>query len=107
MIRTNICHIFLRSFRILKIEILTEWEKLDEAEVGKEVVLDQVLMIADGDKATVGKPTVAGATVVAKVVAQKRLPKIVVFKKKAKTGYTKLQGHRQYVTEIEVVDIKA
>lgn len=82
-------------------------EKLDEAEVGKEVVLDQVLMIADGDKATVGKPTVEGAKVVAKVIAQKRLPKIVVFKKKAKTGYTKLQGHRQYVTEIEVVDIKA
>lgn len=82
-------------------------EKLDEAEVGKEVVLDQVLMIADGDKATVGKPTIEGAKVVAKVVAQKRLPKIIVFKKKAKTGYTKLQGHRQYVTEIEVVDIKA
>ncbi len=82
-------------------------EKLDEAEVGKEVVLDQVLMIADGDKATVGTPTIAGAQVVAKVVAQKRLPKIIVFKKKAKTGYTKLQGHRQYVTEIEVVDIKA
>ena len=82
-------------------------EKLDEAEVGKEVVLDQVLMIADGDKATVGTPTIAGAQVVAKVVAQKRLPKIIVFKKKKKTGYTKLQGHRQYVTEIEVVDIKA
>ena len=82
-------------------------EKLDEAEVGKEVVLDQVLMIADGDKATVGKPTVEGAKVTAKVVAQKRLPKVLVFKKKAKTGYTKMQGHRQYVTEVEVVDIKA
>ena len=82
-------------------------EKLDEAEVGKEVVLDQVLMIADGDKATVGKPTVEGASVVAKVIAQKRLPKVLVFKKKAKNGYKKMQGHRQYVTEIEVVDIKA
>ena len=82
-------------------------EKLDEAEVSKEVVLDQVLMIADGDKATVGKPTVKGAKVTAKVIAQKRLPKVLVFKKKAKTGYTKMQGHRQYVTEIEVVDIKA
>lgn len=81
-------------------------EKLDEAEVGKEVVLDKVLMIADGDKATVGKPTVEGATVVAKVIAQKRLPKVLVFKKKAKTGYKKTQGHRQYVTEVEVVDIK-
>ena len=82
-------------------------EKLDEAEVGKEVVLDQVLMIADGNKATAGKPTVEGAKVTAKVIAQKRLPKVLVFKKKAKTGYTKMQGHRQYVTEIEVVDIKA
>ena len=82
-------------------------EKLDEAEVGKEVVLDQVLLIADGNKATVGTPTVEGAKVTAKVVAQKRLPKVLVFKKKAKTGYTKMQGHRQYVTEIEVVDIKA
>lgn len=81
-------------------------EKLAEAEVGEEVVLDKVLMIADGDKATVGKPTVEGATVVAKVIAQKRLPKILVFKKKAKTGYKKMQGHRQYVTEVEVVDIK-
>ena len=82
-------------------------EKLDEAEVGKEVVLDQVLMIADGDKATIGKPTIEGASVVAKVVAQKRLPKVLVFKKKAKNGYKKMQGHRQYVTEIEITDIKA
>jgi large subunit ribosomal protein L21 len=82
-------------------------EKLNEAEKGQEVVLDQVLMIADGDKATIGKPTIEGASVVAKVVAQKRLPKILVFKKKAKNGYKKMQGHRQYVTEIEITDIKA
>jgi large subunit ribosomal protein L21 len=82
-------------------------EKLDEAEKGQEVVLDQVLMIADGDKATIGKPTVEGASVVAKVIAQKRLPKVLVFKKKAKNGYKKMQGHRQYVTEIEITDIKA
>ena len=82
-------------------------EKLNEAEKGQEVVLDQVLMIADGDKATIGKPTIEGASVVAKVVAQKRLPKVLVFKKKAKNGYKKMQGHRQYVTEIEITDIKA
>lgn len=82
-------------------------EKLDEAEKGQEVVLDQVLMIADGDKATIGKPTIEGASVVAKVIAQKRLPKVLVFKKKAKNGYKKMQGHRQYVTEIEITDIKA
>ena len=82
-------------------------EKLNEAEKGQEVILDQVLMIADGDKATIGKPTIEGASVVAKVVAQKRLPKVLVFKKKAKNGYKKMQGHRQYVTEIEITDIKA
>lgn len=82
-------------------------EKLNEAEKGQEVVLDQVLMIADGDKATVGKPTVEGASVVAKIIEQKRLPKVLVFKKRAKKGYKKMQGHRQYVTEIEVLDIKA
>ncbi|MEA5000991.1 MAG: 50S ribosomal protein L21 [Endomicrobiaceae bacterium] len=82
-------------------------EKLGETEEGQEVVLDQVLMIADGDKATVGKPVIEGASVVAKVIAQKRLPKILVFKKRPKKGYKKMQGHRQYVTEVEIVDIKA
>lgn len=82
-------------------------EKLENAEKGQEVVLDQVLMVADGDKATIGRPTVDGASVKAKVVAQKRLPKILVFKKRPKKGYKKMQGHRQYVTEIEITDIKA
>ncbi|GAB1402090.1 50S ribosomal protein L21 [Elusimicrobiota bacterium] len=82
-------------------------EKLENAEKGQEVVLDQVLMVADGDKATIGRPTVEGASVKATVVAQKRLPKILVFKKRPKKGYKKMQGHRQYVTEIEITDIKA
>ncbi len=82
-------------------------EKLENAEKGQEVVLDQVLMIADGEKATIGRPTVEGASVKATVVAQKRLPKVLVFKKRPKKGYKKMQGHRQYVTEIEITDIKA
>lgn len=82
-------------------------EKLNEAEVGQEVVLDEVLMLADGDKATVGKPKVEGASVVAKVIAQKRAPKIIVFKRKPKKGYKKMQGHRQYITELEITKIKA
>ena len=81
-------------------------EKLNEAEVGQEVILDEVLMLADGDKATVGKPLVGGASVTAKVIAQKRAPKILVFKRKPKKGYKKLQGHRQYVTELQITAIK-
>ena len=95
-----------KQYRVEKGESIIV-EKLNEAEKGQEIVLDQVLMIADGDKATIGKPTVEGASVVAKVIAQKRLPKVLVFKKKAKNGYKKMQGHRQYVTEIEITDIKA
>ena len=95
-----------KQYRVEKGESVTV-EKLNEAEKGQEVVLDKVLMIADGDKATIGKPTIEGASVVAKVIAQKRLPKVLVFKKKAKNGYKKMQGHRQYVTEIEITDIKA
>ncbi|MDR0617391.1 MAG: 50S ribosomal protein L21 [Endomicrobium sp.] len=82
-------------------------EKLKEAEVGQEVVLTDVLLLADGDKATVGKPLVEGASVVAKVVSQKRASKILVFKRKPKKGYKKLQGHRQYVTELEITKINA
>jgi large subunit ribosomal protein L21 len=62
-------------------------EKLNEAEVGQEIVLDDVLMFSDGSKATVGKPKIEGVSVTAKVVAQKRAPKILVFKRKPKKGY--------------------
>ncbi|MDR3124811.1 MAG: 50S ribosomal protein L21 [Endomicrobium sp.] len=82
-------------------------DKIKEAEVGQEVVLNDVLLLADGDKATVGKPLVEGASVAAKVVSQKRASKILVFKRKPKKGYKKLQGHRQYVTELEITKINA
>jgi large subunit ribosomal protein L21 len=80
-------------------------EKLNGAEAGQEIVLDEVLLLADGEKATIGKPVIKGASVVAKVIAQKRAPKILVFKRKPKKGYKKLQGHRQYVTELEITKI--
>jgi large subunit ribosomal protein L21 len=80
-------------------------EKL-AAEPGADVVLDKVLMIADGEKATIGRPTVEGASVVAKVVRQARAPKVIVFKKRSKKGYKKTQGHRQYITELQIKEIK-
>jgi len=79
-------------------------EKLNEAE-GGEVVFKEVLMFTDGEKVVIGKPLVEGASVVAKVTSQRKAPKILVFKKKPKKGYKKLQGHRQCLTELEITKI--
>jgi len=74
---------------------------------GEEIVFKEVLLFADGEKTVVGKPLVEGANVVAKVISQRRSSKILVFKKKPKKGYKKLQGHRQYLTELEITKINA
>ena len=81
-------------------------ERLD-AEVGSSVVLDQVLLVADGDKLTVGTPLVTGATVKAKVEEQIRDKKVIVFKKKRRQNYRRKKGHRQYLTVLKMEDISA
>ena len=73
-----------------------------EADVGSTVVLDQVLMVADGDAVKVGSPLVAGAKVSATVVSHGRGPKIRIFKMRRRKHYQKTQGHRQNYTEIRV-----
>jgi large subunit ribosomal protein L21 len=73
-----------------------------EAEVGATIVLDQVLMVADGEAVKVGTPTLAGAKVSATVVSHGRGPKIRIFKMRRRKHYQKTQGHRQNYTEIRV-----
>lgn len=75
------------------------------ADVGAEIMLDQVLMIADGDAVKVGAPLVSGASVTAKVVAQGRGEKVGIFKMRRRKHYRKTQGHRQNYTEIEIIGI--
>jgi len=75
------------------------------AEVGSEIVLDQVLMFADGDNVSLGTPLVNGASVKAKVVAHGRGDKVRIFKMRRRKHYRKSQGHRQNYTEIEILDI--
>jgi len=79
-------------------------EKL-AAEVGQEIVLDQVLAVADGDSLKMGTPLVAGATVKARVIGQGRGEKVRIFKLKRRKHYRKSQGHRQNYTEIEILGI--
>ena len=77
------------------------------ADVGSEIVLDQVLMVADGDNVSLGTPLVAGATVKAKIVAHGRGDKVHIFKMRRRKHYRKSQGHRQNYTEIEILGIAA
>ena len=75
------------------------------ADIGSEVVLDQVLMVADGDNVTVGTPIVAGASVKAKVLSHGRHAKVTIFKMRRRKHYQKHQGHRQNYTELQIESI--
>ncbi len=83
-----------------------EVEKLEGKE-GDVVNIDDVLFVTDGKKATVGTPVVKGAAVKATLIAQKRAPKITVFKKKRRQNYRRKKGHRQQLTVLQITDIKA
>lgn len=75
------------------------------AEPGSRVELNEVLLLSDADKVTVGSPTVPDAVVVAEVLEHGKGKKVVSFKFKAKTRYRRKRGHRQAYTEIAVREI--
>jgi large subunit ribosomal protein L21 len=72
------------------------------AEVGAQIVLDQVLLVGDGSDVRLGQPIVAGATVNATVLAHGRGDKIKIFKMRRRKHYQKHQGHRQGFTELQI-----
>lgn len=72
---------------------------------GDNVTFDKVLLTDDGKKVNIGTPTVIGAVVKAKVLSHMRGDKVLVFKKKRRKGYQKLNGHRQDLSQIEIEDI--
>jgi len=78
-----------------------------EAENGSLVEFDRVLLIDADGTVTVGTPTIEGAKVVGEVLSQVKGEKVLVFKKKRRKGYRKLNGHRQQFTEIKINDIVA
>jgi large subunit ribosomal protein L21 len=81
-------------------------EKLD-AEAGKPVTFNRVLMVNNDGKLTVGSPVVDQAAVVADVVEHKRGPKMIAFKMKRRKGSRRKIGHRQDVTVVKITDIQA
>lgn len=79
-------------------------EKIDK-KVGSSVSFTDVLLTGEGAKVTLGKPTVSGAKVEAKIVEQKRDKKIEVVKHHKRKRYLRRQGHRQYKTVVEITKI--
>ena len=77
------------------------------ADIDSSIVLDQVLMVAQDGKVSIGQPLVAGATVKATVLAQGRHAKVTIFKMRRRKHYQKHQGHRQNYTEIRIDAISA
>ena len=77
------------------------------ADVGQEIVIDQVLAVGNGAELKVGTPLVAGASVKATVVAHGKHDKVRIFKLRRRKHYAKRQGHRQQFTELQIVAIAA
>ncbi len=75
------------------------------ADVGATIVIDQVLMVGNGDAVTLGKPLVTGAQVNATVVSHGRHDKVKIFKMRRRKHYQKRQGHRQNYTEIQIGEV--
>ena len=77
-----------------------------EAAEGAKVSFNQVLLVDNDGDVKVGTPNVSGAKVSAKVLSHVRADKVLVFKKKRRKGYQKMNGHRQDLTQIQVEAIK-
>lgn len=76
-----------------------------QAEEGSQVKFDRVMLLENNGEVKVGTPTVSGATVTATVNKHLKGDKVLVFKKKRRKGYQKLNGHRQCLTQITINDI--
>lgn len=76
-----------------------------EGEAGAHITFTDVLALFDGDAHTIGTPNVAGATVVGKIVTQKRGPKVIAFKKRRRKNSKRKRGHRQDLTIVEIAEI--
>jgi large subunit ribosomal protein L21 len=75
------------------------------AEEGEQIILNDIVMLGDGDNVTIGTPLVDGAGVSATVVRQTRGPKIIIFRRKRRKNHRRTQGHRQDLTLLKINDV--
>jgi large subunit ribosomal protein L21 len=89
-----------------RVEVGTELEvELLDAEPGQSLTLDRVLLVADGDDASIGRPLVANASVAAEVLRQVRGEKVIAFKYRPKARRRVKKGHRQELTVLRITDV--
>jgi large subunit ribosomal protein L21 len=78
-----------------------------EGSEGDEVKFNEVLLVDNEGKVKVGSPAINNASVSAKIISHMKGDKVLVFKKKRRKGYKKMNGHRQYLSKIEINSINA
>ena len=94
-----------KQYRVTENDVL-KVEKL-EAEPGSTITFTDVLAVGGDGNITLGSPIVAGATVTATVIAQDRLDKFIIFKKRRRQNSRRKNGHRQHVTVLRIAGIAA
>ncbi|MDX2227054.1 MAG: 50S ribosomal protein L21 [Verrucomicrobiae bacterium] len=95
-----------KQYRVAEGDILSV-ELLNEVEAGKSFKFEDVLLVGDGAKVTVGQPVVKGASVTAEVVeAEMKAPKVLAYKFRRREGYHRTVGHRQRLTKVKITSIK-
>jgi len=77
------------------------------AEDGEQIILDRVLLVADGEQVLVGQPVLPGSQLIATVTGQRRRRKVIAFHYRAKKRERKKRGHRQYYTRLRIEQIQA
>jgi large subunit ribosomal protein L21 len=99
IIRTGAKQYRVQSGDVLEVELL-------DGEKGKDITLEDVLLVADGDKVQVGKPNVAGARVTAEVIEpDKKGKKVIAFKFRRREGYHRKRGIRPHHTVLKIKEI--
>ena len=93
-----------KQYRVTEGQKITVDKMLGEP--GVEVNFNEVLLVSSDKHLNIGAPTVESASVIGKISKQFRDEKIIVFKKKRRHNYRRKQGHRQYLTEVEIQKIK-
>ena len=93
-----------KQYRVVEGDLLRV-EKI-KGEIGETVELEEILMIANGERVEIGRPVLNDSKVLGEIVEQGKAKKIIVFKSKRRKGYRKKQGHRQQYTVLKIKEIK-